>query len=84
MTNKQTKTPAMKIPEEPRIHPQLRTRLQTLLVGARIVGLRFEADVFGGSPWPVLTLVKGKKQYEVSVSADPEGNGGGWIDEHNT
>ena len=64
------------------VHDTTYARLRNLLVGARIAGLRFEADAWGGAPWPVMTLVKGGKRYEVSVTADPEGNGGGWLDEH--
>lgn len=49
------------------------------LVGSRITGFRMDPDEFGDDPWPTFTLTMPKGDtLEMTLSRDPEGNGGGF------
>ena len=48
------------------------------LVGAKIVGFRFEEVDFDGEVFPVFTLQLGKQKVEFTLSMDEEGNGAGF------
>ena len=49
------------------------------LVGAKITAFRMEADEFGDDPWPIFTVITpGNETLEITLSRDPEGNGGGF------
>lgn len=48
------------------------------LVGAKIVGFKFEKDEDLVHPFPVFTLEIGGQKLELTLSIDEEGNGGGF------
>ena len=48
------------------------------LVGAKIIGFRFENDEYAYEPFPVFTLELAGQRVEMSLSMDEEGNGGGF------
>jgi len=48
------------------------------LIGAKIIGFRFENDEYALGPFPVFTLRLGGQTIEMSLSMDEEGNGGGF------
>ena len=48
------------------------------LIGAKIIGFRFENDEYALDPFPVFTLRLGGQTIEMSLSMDEEGNGGGF------
>ena len=48
------------------------------LIGFRIVGIDVE-DCEHGDPWTVLKVQRGDEKYNLVVSQDPEGNGGGFL-----
>lgn len=49
------------------------------LVGAKITDFRLEIDEFGDEPWPIFTLEMPQGDtLEMTLSRDPEGNGGGF------
>ena len=48
------------------------------LVGAKIIGFRFDDDNYALQPYPVFTLRLGGQTVEMTLSMDEEGNGGGF------
>ncbi|WP_299568022.1 MULTISPECIES: hypothetical protein [Roseobacteraceae] len=49
------------------------------LVGFTVTGFRMDADEFGDEPFPTFTVkAPDGETLEVSLSRDPEGNGGGF------
>ena len=48
------------------------------LVGAKIIGFRFDDDDYALQPYPVFTLRLGGQTVEMTLSMDAEGNGGGF------
>lgn len=49
------------------------------LVGFTITRFRMEADEFGGDPFPTFTVqTPDGETLDVTLSCDPEGNGGGF------
>jgi len=49
------------------------------LVGFKITGFRMEADEFGADPFPTFTVqASDGETLDVTLSRDPEGNGGGF------
>ena len=48
------------------------------LVGAKIIGFRFDDDDYALQPYPVFTLRLGGQTFEMTLSMDEEGNGGGF------
>ena len=48
------------------------------LVGAKIIGFRFDDDEYALQPYPVFTLRLGGQTVEMTLSMDEEGNGGGF------
>ena len=48
------------------------------LIGAKIVGFKFENDQDALAPFPVFTLELAGQRVELAVSMDEEGNGGGF------
>ena len=48
------------------------------LVGAKIIGFRFDDDDYALQPYPVFTLRLGGQTVEMTLSMDEEGNGGGF------
>ena len=48
------------------------------LIGATIVGFKWDKDEFLLEPMPVFTLSLGGKKVEFALSMDEEGNGGGF------
>ena len=48
------------------------------LIGFKIVGVDVE-DCVVGDPWTVLKVQRGSEKYNLVVSQDPEGNGGGFL-----
>jgi hypothetical protein len=61
-------------------------KLYQPLVGGKIVGFRIDEDSFGMSPFPVFILNVHGQDFDCAISADEEGNGGGFmfIEEHDT
>ncbi len=49
------------------------------LIGAEIVGLAIDGSDAGIRPFPILTLRIGGRLYDCAISADEEGNGGGFM-----
>jgi hypothetical protein len=51
----------------------------TQLIGATITDFRFDSDELDEEPWPTFTVTMPDGfKLEVSLSRDPEGNGGGF------
>ena len=48
------------------------------LIGAKVIGFRFENDEYALDPFPVFTLRLGGQTVDMSLSMDEEGNGGGF------
>lgn len=50
------------------------------LVGAKIIGFRFERDEHGDDQgWPIFTVeMQDGEKVDLVLSQDPEGNGGGF------
>ena len=49
------------------------------LVGFTITGFRMESDEFGDEPFPTFTVTSASGDtLDVTLSRDPEGNGGGF------
>ena len=48
------------------------------LIGSKIIGFKFEEDEWGGDDWPIFTLQLGNQKVQLTLSQDPEGNGGGF------
>ena len=48
------------------------------LIGFRIIGVDVE-DCEHGDPFTVLKVKRGDEKYNLVVSQDPEGNGGGFL-----
>lgn len=48
------------------------------LIGATIVGFKWEDDEYLLEPMPVFTLSIGGQKVELALSMDEEGNGGGF------
>lgn len=48
------------------------------LIGFRIVGVDVD-DCEHGDPFTILKIQRGDKKYNLVVSQDPEGNGGGFL-----
>ena len=48
------------------------------LVGAKIIGFRFDDDDYALQPYPVFTLRLNGQTFEMTLSMDEEGNGGGF------
>jgi len=49
------------------------------LIGAKITDFRFDSDELDDEPWPNFTVTNADgSTLEVSLSRDPEGNGGGF------
>ena len=54
-------------------------RYYARLVGSRITGFRMDPDAYGSDPFPTFTLrLPDGDTLEMSLSRDPEGNGGGF------
>ncbi len=48
------------------------------LIGFRIIGIDVE-DCEHGDPFTILKVQRGEEKYNLVVSQDPEGNGGGFL-----
>ena len=48
------------------------------LIGAKIVGFKFEPDMLDDFSFPVFTVKLGDQLVEVALSQDAEGNGAGF------
>ena len=48
------------------------------LIGFRIIGVDVE-DCEHGDPFTILKVQRGEEKYNLVVSQDPEGNGGGFL-----
>ena len=49
------------------------------LIGGKIVGFRIDEDDFSLAPFPVLIINIHGEDLECAISADEEGNGGGFM-----
>lgn len=50
------------------------------LLGFKIISFRMEEDDYGMDPFPIFTIFRQEtgEMIEVTISSDPEGNGGGF------